>query len=210
MILIQNLDKLLKLSCWKSLIEIPGRSLFCLFLGTYKTNLVFESRVYLTSSELKQGTELRYQIFLPLGIIKGAGTLKDQMIKEDPIYGKVKRLLISAGQTIVSQKRNYKRYFILEKGKYESRGQNIPIAIKDLSMSGIGISAGTRLLSDEGTITFSDISKPFKVKRVYEFTNYNFFEYGFQIGDVDETQKGMLKKKLLSYHQKLQSYGVFH
>ncbi|HPX97570.1 MAG TPA: hypothetical protein PLO74_05435, partial [Thermotogota bacterium] len=154
MILIQNLSKLLKLSCWKSMLELPGRSLFSVFLGTYKDLLLFESRVFQISADLRNNSEIAYQIFLPLGIIRGVGRLKEQMVKDDPVYGKVKRLLVSPGQTMVSQKRNFKRYFLLENGIIEHRGQSAQVIVKDVSMAGIGVSSGSRLLSEEGTIRF--------------------------------------------------------
>ena len=210
MILIQNLSKLLKLSCWKSMLELPGRSLFCVFLGTYKDLLLFESRVFQISADLRNDSEIVYQIFLPLGIIKGEGRLKEQMVKDDPVYGKVKRLLVSPGQTMVSQKRNYKRYFLIEKGTFESRGESRQVIVKDVSMAGIGVSCQNRLLAEEGTIRIFGIQRPFHVKKAYEFTNYNFFEYGFLLRLADEEQKNELKKKLLAFHQKLAKLGVSH
>ncbi|HNR63222.1 MAG TPA: PilZ domain-containing protein [Thermotogota bacterium] len=210
MILIQNLSKLLKLSCWKSMLELPGRSLFSVFLGTYKDLLLFESRVFQISADLRNNSEIAYQIFLPLGIIRGVGRLKEQMVKDDPVYGKVKRLLVSPGQTMVSQKRNFKRYFLLENGIIEHRGQSAQVIVKDVSMAGIGVSSGGRLLSEEGTIRFLGLQRPIRIKKVYEFTNYNFFEYGFLFQVADEEQKNELKRRLLVYHQKLTNIGVSH
>jgi len=210
MILIQHLSKLLKLSCWKSLLELPGRSLFSVFLGTYKDLLLFESRVFLISADLKNNSEIAYQIYLPLGIIRGVGRLREQMVKDDLVYGKVKRILVTPGQTTVSQKRNFKRYFLLEQGVIEHRAQSTPVIVKDASMAGIGVSSGNRLLSEEGAIRFLGMQRPIRIKKVYEFTNYNFFEYGFMFQLADEEQKNELKNKLLVYHQKLTDYGVSH
>ncbi len=210
MILIQHLSKLLKLSCWKSSLELPGRSLFSVFLGTYKDLLLFESRVFLISADLKNNSEIAYQIYLPLGIIRGVGRLREQMVKDDLVYGKVKRILVTPGQTTVSQKRNFKRYFLLEQGVIEHRAQSTPVIVKDASMAGIGVSSGNRLLSEEGAIRFLGMQRPIRIKKVYEFTNYNFFEYGFMFQLADEEQKNELKNKLLVYHQKLTDYGVSH
>ena len=165
MILIQNLSKLLKLSCWKSMLELPGRSLFCVFLGTYKDLLLFESRVFQISADLRNDSEIVYQIFLPLGIIKGEGRLKEQMVKDDPVYGKVKRLLVSPGQTMVSQKRNYKRYFLIEKGTFESRGESRQVIVKDVSMAGIGVSCQNRLLGKKGRSVSSAYNVRFTLRK---------------------------------------------
>jgi len=210
MILIQNLSKLLRLSCWKALLELPGRSLFSVFLGTYKDLLLFESRVFLINADLRINSEIAYQIYLPLGIIRGVGRLKEQMVKDDLVYGKVKRILVTPGQTTVSQKRSFKRYFLLEHGVIEHRAQSTPVIVKDVSMAGIGVSCTNRFMSEEGTIRFLGMQRPIHIKKVYEFTNYNFFEYGFLFQLADEEQKNELKRRLLVYHQKLTNIGVSH
>lgn len=226
MILIQNLSKMIKLSYWKSLLEFSGdtivnrseRSLFCVFLGNYKESLLFESRVFLIAADLKPNTAVKFQIFLPLGIIKGEGVLKEQMFIEDPIYGKVKRLVVQPSQTIVTQKRNYKRYFLLEKAIYLAKDVSVSVMVKDLSMTGVGLSSQERLIASESDIgrypglhlRFNDFDKMFTIKKVYEFTDFNFFEYGFSFAGLESEERNFLKKKLLFYHRKLTNFGVSH
>jgi len=200
----EYISKMLYISQWKALLKFPERDIFCIYIGKFKEYLVFETRQSSFIDEYMKNSEIDFRIMLPKAGIHGKGIFEYSSLENDDVYGTVTRFLLKPVKIILSQKRQYKRFLVFEKGIIKNQMQRLNVIIKDISYSGIGIYTMERFLSTTGTIVVAENGINLEVNRIHEYSSYNFFQYGFIFSDKS-SKKSKLKEYLKGISDKYQA-----
>ncbi|HPE69639.1 MAG TPA: PilZ domain-containing protein [Thermotogota bacterium] len=199
----------LRISNWKSLLRFPSQLLSCIYLGKSHGHLVFESRFPVPHSENIQGQILDFEIFLPKMVLRGKGMCTTVSGTEDSVFGKISRFHVQVEDLRSVQQRNFKRFFLLEEIRVGFEENSYPGVLTDISITGAGIVCEERLFFKEGTLFHPRFYKGnVDVVRVHEYTDFNFFHYGFLFLNPAWEQKEKIKEWLLEIDGKFQKMGI--
>lgn len=204
----ERIQSFLTTSNWKSIIQFDGQTVECKYVGRYEDMLAFESYLLQPSLLEKMTETVDFKIFLPIGFLDGKGKIHRLKSPDESSQSFRYILGIQPMKMKFTQKRRYKRFFLLKKAWFISREEKIQVMLLDLSFFGAGIASSLLIPYAKGVLRIPEYDLEFPVEKCHEGEAYGFQLYGFSISTLTEQQQQTMTEVLHGFQDLFKHFNL--